>query len=377
MSSYAGVRSGKGGNSGGGAQQATPQTPFLLGSSLYTEAPFESFAVQMGAMQTSVTPVWEVTPGNFLDGITLTLTSASGVLGTTASITADGVLAVIPYIAFQNTGGGEILYPMGLQENVYAQKYLRPWEGDPQTGPQYSNSINPSITVDLSIGIRDTLAILSNLDARATYRLRLVIAPITNLVTATTGVTAPTVTVTGAIKSWAQPPAEDYMGRPIAPYPPGLGVQRKLMAQTSAALPSTGIFRMQLNLTGNEIRGLVFIFRNSSGARTDLTDNGAGVILLRIDNQTIWTMYQSQIVNRMLNFYSPFYGGRGGVNRETGVYAYPRFRGPFGGDPWLPTVEQSNLYLEFGVSDIAGGTCEIVWDQIAVGVQLPASMESI
>jgi hypothetical protein len=370
------ARQGAGSNSGGSNGQAQ-QTPFLLGSSLYTEAPFASFAAQMGANQQSVTPVWEVTPGNFLDGITLTITSASGVLGTTAALTGDGVLAVVPYIAFQNTGGGEILYPMGLLEYVYAQKYFRPWEGDPQTGPQYSNSINPSISVDLSIGIRDTLAILSNLDARATYRLRLILAPTTNLVTVTTGVTAPTVTITGAIKAWAQPPAEDYMGRPISPYPPGLGVQRKLMAQTSAALPSTGVFRFQLNLTGNEVRGLIFIFRNSSGVRTDLTDNNGGVILLRIDNQTIWTMYQSQIINRMLNFYAPFYGGRGGVARETGVYAYPRFRSPWGGDPWLATVEQTNLYLEFGVSDIAGGTVEVVWDQIAVGVQLPPSMESI
>ena len=370
----AAARQGSGGGSAGGQVQ---QTPFLLGSSLYTEAPFASYTAQLGANQISVTPPWEVTPGNFLDGITLQITSTGGVLGTTASITNDGTLAVIPYIAFQNTGGGEILYPMGLQENVYGQKYLRPWEGDPQTGPQWSNSINPACTVDLSIGVRDTLAILSNLDARATYRLRLVLAPILSLVTTTTGVTAPTVTITGAIKSWAQPPAEDYMGRPIAPFPPGLGVQRKLMAQTSAALPSTGIFRMQLNLTGNEIRGLVFIFRNSSGVRTDLTDNNAGAMLLRIDNQTIWTMLPSQLLNRMLNFYSPFYGGRGGINRETGVYVYPRFRGPFGGDPWLPTVEQTNLYLEFGVADIAGGTVEILWDQIAVGAPLAPSMESI
>ena len=371
----AGARQGAAQQGGGG--QAAQQTPFLLGSSLYTEAPFNSFTAQLGATQTAVTPPWEVTPGNFLDGITLQITSTGGVLGTTAALTNDGVLAVVPYIAFQNTGGGEILYPMGLQESVYSQKYLRPWEGDPQTGPQYSNSINPAITVDLSIGIRDTLAILSNLDARATYRLRLILAPITALVTATTGVTAPTVTITGAIKSWAQPPAEDYMGRPISPYPPGLGVQRKLMAQTSGALPSTGTFRFQLNLTGNEVRGLIFIFRDVDGVRTDLTDDGGGVLLLRQDNQTIWTMYQSQLLNRMLNFYSPFFGGRGGVNRETGVYAYPRFRGPWGGDPWMPTVEQTNLYFEFGVSDIPGGTVEVIWDQIAVGVQLPASMESI
>lgn len=367
------AQQGQGANKGGGQANGVP---FLLGSSLYTEAPFDSFTAQLGAAQIPVTPVWEVTPGNFLDGVVLTVTSTGGVLGTTAALTGDGTLDVINYISFTNTGGGEILYPMGLLEYVVAQKYLRPWAGDPTHSPNYSNSINPAITIDLSIGIRETLAILSNTDARATYRLRVTLAPITSLVTATTGVTAPTVTVTAAIKSWAQPPATDYMNRPIDPYPPGLGVSRKLMAQTEN-VPASGTARLRLDLTGNEIRGLVLISRNSSGVRTDLTDANAGPILFRLDNQVIWTMLPSQIVDRMLRFYAIYYGGQNGVNREAGVYAIPRFRSPVGGDPWLATVEQSYLSVEFGSSDIASGTLEIIYDQLAVGVVLPPSMESI
>lgn len=362
---------------GGKAGQAQPQqVPFLLGSSLYTEAPFASFTAQLGASQVPVTPVWEVTPGNFLDGITLTLTSTGGVLGSTAALTADGVLDVINYISFVNTGGGEILYPMGLLEYVMAQKYLRPWAGDPQRQSGFSNSINPSITLDLSVGIRETLAILSNTDARATYRARITLSPLLSLVTVSTGVTAPTVTVTGAIKSWAQPPAADYANRPIDPYPPGLGVSRKLMAQT-INMPASGTARPQFSLTGNEIRGIILIFRNTDGARVDLTDDNAGPLLFRLDNQVIWTMLPSQIINRMDLFYSIYYGGSGGLDRETGVYAIPRFRSPVGGDPWMPTVEQSYLSIELGSGDVAGGTMEILYDQLAVGVTLPPSMESI
>lgn len=362
---------------GGGQQGQQPQqVPFLLGSAQYIEQPFDSFTAQLGGAQIPVTPVWEVTPGNFLDGVTLSVTSTGGVLGTTAALTADGTLDVINYIAFSNTAGGEILYPMGLLEYVMAQKYLRPWAGDPTHSPQYSNSINPAVTVDLSIAIRETLAILSNTDARATYRLRITLAPITSLVTVTTGVTAPTVTVAGSIRSWAQPPAADYMNRPINPYPPGLGVQRKLMAQTEN-VPASGTARIRLDLVGNEIRGLILIFRTSAGVRHDLTDDNAGPITFRLDNQVIWTMLPSQIIDVMLNFYSVFYGGRDGVNRETGVYTIPRFRGPVGGNPWLPTVEQSYLYVEFGSSDVASGTIEVIYDQLAVGQVLPPSMESI
>lgn len=358
----------------GGGQAPAQSVPFLLGSALYTEAPFGSFTGTLGASQQAVTPVWQVTPGNFLDGITLTVTSVNGVLGTDATLTDNGVLDVLNYISFVNTGGGEILYPAGLLEYVLAQKYLTPWLGDPQQDAAYSNSINPSITVELMVGVKDTLAILSNTDARAQYRLRVALAPLTDLVTATTGVTAPDVTVTAAIRSWAQPPASDYAGRAIDPYPPGLGVSRKLMFQTEV-VPASGSARLQLSLTGNEIRGLVLICRDSSGVRTDLTDDNAGPIQFRLDNQIIWTMLPSQIINRMERFYRQFFGAS--INREVGVYAIPRFRTPNGGDPWLPTIEQSYLSVEVGSADIAAGTIEVIYDQLAVGTALTPALESV
>ncbi len=357
----------------GGGQAA--QVPFLLGSNIYTEPPFFSFTQQMDTVQHTVLPVPQVTPGNFLDGITLQISATGGVLGTTAAITADGVLAIVSSLSFVNTNGGEILYPMGLYEYALAQKYFRPWRGDPAGYSSYSNTINPNVTVELNIGVKDTLAILSNTDARRQYRFNAILAPLSSLVTASTGVTAPTVTITGWLNAWRQPPATDYAGRPINPFPPGLGVQRKLMAQT-INMPASGIARLRLTLTGDEIRGLIFICRNSSGVRTDLTDANAGVIMFRMDNGIQWTMMPSQIIARMQMFYSQYFG-RGNLNRETGVYALPRFRSPNGGDAWLPTVEQTFLEVELGSADIASGTIEVIYDQLAVGIELPASLESI
>jgi hypothetical protein len=362
------IQQGKGAGAGG-----SNAVPFLLGSALYTETPFGSFTSQLTTAQQDVTPVWQVTPGNFLDGITLTISSTGGVLPTSGSLTQNGGLGVINYISFVNTGGGEILYPMPLFEYVMAQKYLRPWAGDPQQAAAYSNSINPAVTVDLSVGVKDTLAILSNTDARAQYRLRVTLAPVTSVATGAS--TAPTVTVTAAIKSWAQPPATDYAGRPIEPYPPGLGVSRKLQTQT-LNMPASGTATLQLTLTGDEIRGLILICRSSAGTRTDLTDANAGPIQFRLDNGIVWTMLPSQIVWRMEEFYAQYFGA-GGLNREAGVYAIPRFRSPNGGDPWLPTVEQSYLNLQLGSADIAGGTIEVLYDQLAVGVVLPPSLESV
>ena len=355
-----------------GGQQTQAQVPFLLGSSEYTETPFGSFTSILGAAAVPVTPVWQVTPGNFLSGITLTITSTGGVLPTSGALTADGALAVINYLSFVNTGGGEILYPMPLFEYVMAQKWLRPWAGDPQQNAAYSNSINPALVVDLSIGVKDTLAILSNTDARAQYRLRCTLAQSSAIATGAS--TQPTVTVTAAIKAWAQPPATDYAGRSIYPYPPGLGVSRKLMSQT-LNMAASGTSTLQLTLTGDEIRGLILICRTSAGVRTDLTDANAGPIMFRLDNGIQWTMLPSQIIHRMETFYCQYFGAS--IHRETGVYALPRFRSPNGGDPWLPTVEQSYLSLQLGSADIASGTIEILYDQLAVGIVLPPSLESI
>lgn len=362
---------------GAAGAPAAPQNEvsFLQGSNIYTEAPFFSFTQQMDGSQHTVLPVPQVTPGNFLDGLTIKISSTGGVLGTTAAITADGILAILSSISFVNTNGGEILYPMGMLEYVYAQKYLRPWAGDPQGYAGYSNTINPAITFPLNIGIKDTLAILSNTDARRQYRFNAILAPISSLVTATTGVTAPTVTITGWLNAWRQPPATDYAGRPINPFPPGLGVQRKLMAET-LNMPASGTARLKLDLTGDEIRGFILICRNSAGARTDLTDANAGQMQFRMDNGVLWTAQPSQIIQWMETFYAQYFG-RGNLNRETGVYVLPRFRSPNGGNAWLPTVEQTFLQIELGSADIASGTVEVIYDQLAVGVELPPYLEAI
>lgn len=370
-----------------GSTQGGGRVPFLVGSQKYREQPFFSIATQLGASQVTLTPVPNITPGNFLSGVVIQITSTGGVLGTTAAITADGVLSLLNSISLTDTGGGEILYPMGLFESVMAQKYLRPWLGDPQKRPGYSNTINPTLTFRFGVEVRDTLACLANTDARAQYRLSIVLGPLLNLVSVSTGVTAPTVTVSGYIDAWAQPDAVDLAGRAIEPLPPGLGVSRFLMHETDTFLSGNNTFR--LTLTGNEIRGLILIFRNSAGTRIDLTDANAGALRFRLDNRVLWVMTPSQIAEEMAAFYSSYYGGgaaagatTAGYTRETGVYVIPRFRSPgvLNGEFWLQTVEQSLLQIEVSGADLgtnAPGTLEIIYDQLAVAGQIPAELEGV
>lgn len=384
MSSMAAAASGQsaGGGGGGGA------VPFLVGSQRYREQPFFNSTVTLGASQQTITPVPQITPGNFLSGVVLQISSSGGVLGTTATLTDDGTLGLLNQVSLTDTGGGEILYPMNLFAIVMCQKYLRPWLGDPTRRSDYSNSINPAITVRYGVEVRDTLAVLANTDARAQYRLNVIVGPTTNLVDVTTGVTPPDVTVKGYLDAWAQPDAVDLAGRPITPLPPGLSTSRFLMHEAGLNFTS-GDNTIRLTLTGNEIRGLVLIFRDSTGARIDLTDSGAGPLRFRLDNRSLWVMNPSQIVEEMEAFYSAWYGGGyntnatgAGFNRETGVYVIPRFRDPgnLGGEFWLQTVEQSLLQIEVQGGDLgtnSPGTVEIIYDQLAVAGALPGELEGI
>jgi hypothetical protein len=207
-------------------------------------------------------------------------------------------------------------------------------------------------------------------------------------VSVSTGVTAPTVTVKGYIDAWAQPDQVDLAGRSIAQLPPGLGVSRFLMHE--AGIPfTTGDNTIRLTLTGNEIRGLILIFRDSTGARINLTDANTGPLRFRNDQRSLWVMNPSQIVEEMQAFYCRWYGGGyttnstvPGFTRETGVYVIPRFRDPgnLGGEFWLATVEQSLLSIEFLGADLGTntpGTVEIIYDQLAVAGQLPGELEGI
>ena len=375
-------------------QQGQASVPFLIGTQRYYEAPFFTFTQALDANTHTVTPVPEVTPGNFLSGVTLQITASGGSLGTQSSLANDGALAVLSSIELADTGGGSILYPMSLFTCVMVQKYFRPWRGDPIKQSTFSNSINPAVTVELWPELRDTLACLINTDARAQYRLNITVAAQTALA-GSSGTTYPTLTVKGWVNAWAQPDAFDLADRPIDQLPPGLAVQRKVMHETITSLGS-GNNTVRFSLTGNEIRALMLIFRDTNSNRVDLTDANAGTIQFRMDNRVIWRMTPTQIVNNMEKFYAAWLGGASGTgfsgsngaftgstiaagfNREKGVYVIPRFRDPgnLHGEYWLQTIEQSYMVIEFNGGDGATSV-EIVYDQLAVSGDLDPVFEGI
>lgn len=360
------------------------EIPFMVGSNLYREAPFSTNVFQLGAASQEF--VNNVTPGGFLRGITMQVTSTGGVIGT-------GVLANdIPYSILQSCSledisGGPILYPMGGYQYALCQKYLRPWDGDPSKRANFSATINPAFTIRFFAEVKDTLAVLANTDARAQYRFRYTLAAANQAgpygLTTTAATTNPTVTVKLYIESWAQPDMNDLLGNPIQQIPDGLACSRFLMHEQPAITAANNVVRE--TLTGNELRGLIFVVRNGDANKTrvDLTDANASAIDFRLDARRLWKMTPSQIIEEMSGFYQLL--GNGTWTRETGVFVVPRYSGPPNsgdnfagqGEYWLQTVEQTLLQLEFGGGDIttSPGTFEIIYDALAIAGDLSPDLE--
>lgn len=359
--------------------QQAPMIPFLMGSNQSESTPFATIGpLQLDA--NSHEYELDVTPGGFLRGVVVQVTSdGSGNIGTGA-LAQDSPFSVISSITLEDISGEGVLKPMSAFAYMVKQKWFEPWNGDPAKRPGYSNSINPAFTLRMMCEVRDTLAVLANTDARAQYRVKLTVAPDTALATGAV-TTYPKVTIKVYPLKWAQPDAVDLNDVGIEPTPLGMNASRFYQHQMYTAFGAADN-TPRLELVGNETRCLGLIVRNSLGARVDLTDAGAGTIRFSMDDRNYWKRTASQWVEAMADFYDDF--GNGTWTRETGVYIIPRFRKPgdLEGEYWLQTVEQNDLRLEIEGGDLganAPGSIEFLYDNLAVdaGVALDPTLEGI
>jgi hypothetical protein len=363
---------------GGGAAPAV-MLPYLYGANKSESTPFETVTQLLDTASHEYEA--DVTPGGFLRGIEIKVSSVNGVLGT-ANLTADAPFSVLSSITLEDISGEGVLKPMSAFAHMVKQKWFSPWDGDPSLRAGYSRSVNPAFTLRLMVEVRDTLGVLANTDARAQYRVKFTIAALAATFDVPANLTTPpTVTVKISPLKWAQTDAVDLLGNPISPTPLGLSASRFFQHQMYTAF-GAGDNTPRLELVGNEIRALGFIVRNSLGARVDLSDAGAGTITFAMDDRTYWKRTASQWVEEMASFYQSLGDGR--WTRETGVYIVPRFRNPglLIGEYWLQTVEQNNLNLELLGGDLGAnvpGSIEILYDNLAVdaGVVLPGELEGI
>lgn len=343
--------------------------PFFYGSNLYVE----KFATDTHQLTTSAQEfTHNITPGGFLRGVRLQVRSTGGVGGTAA---ADAPFNAFSSITLENIDGAPIMYPMGGYAYYSGSWAFRPWDGDPAARFDYVKGPNPSFSLFIKPEIRHGAGVLANTDARAQYRIRYTLAAWATVITG--GTTAPTLTVSCYMESWAQPDGNDLHGNTIDPIPPGLNLATLRRHQIFTLNGAGADNQFQLTNVGNELRGAVLIVRDSNGARQDYLSDP---IRWRLDNRSLGIFAPDEVFNQMADFYE-------GLNnatfvRPTGVYVWSRFYDPgrMVGQSWLGTTNAT--YLIWETATLAGaanmpGTVEIITDEVVPVGPVPMELESI
>lgn len=375
--------------------------PFQVASNWYAAKNSQGGTTSYTIGATSAAVSGPVDAGNYLRGVRLLLRTVTAGTTGTAATTTDFPANILTNVDLTNVDGSQILFNMGGFAHAIAQKYTRPWQGDPFMYPDAANStvLSPQFTWFLQPEIRWTAGVLANTDTRSQYRFDATIDTATNMVQGGHAyATGPVVAVTPYIDCWAQPDNSDLQGHPNQPVPPGVGWQVKRRHQIFTLNGSTSDNIMQSTLMGNALRAQIFVTRTTSNnTRSDLftdpikwtLDNrNMGIFSTQVGStfaagsgileQWMYEMYSSYFPTALANStanglqastsYAPY-------ARETGVYVFPRFvrEGDLFGQGWLFTSNATNEKFETSTSTnySTSATAELISDEVYAAVSNP------
>lgn len=388
----------QGSSSGGSGGMGS--NPFQIATNLYAEKNLQGAQTNLLLSANPVNGGGSVNAGQYLRALRLMYrTTTAGATGT--SLLLDGPFSVFTQLDLTNVDGSEILYNMGGYAYYVGEKYFRPWLTDPAHRYDFtipSATSGGSFTLSLQPEIRFTAACLANTDTRSQYRFDYALSG------AGLGsyATYPTVALIPYMDAWAQPDAMDLQGTPNQPVPPGVNLQLKRRHQVFT-LNANGSDNVLLStLTGNAIRGMVMVTRNSSNVRVDgFTDP----FYWQLDNRSLGRLNPDiirQWTEEQYNTYNLFgasvqapgaagafsnnnasdgiaatglYAGAGAV--DLGCYAFPRFMNPgdLYGQGWLYTANSTKLTFESSTQNSAA-TAELIADEVyPVGAVDPALVD--
>jgi hypothetical protein len=311
-----------------------------------------------------------ITPGGFLRGITLSVTTTTPGAGLVGL--PDAPWCLFQALSIESIDGTPLKYPLGGYAEYLISRFTRPWDQDPGSDPAFVSSATAvSFRLRLWLESRVSLGCVPNTDARAQYRLRLTVSPTTNIWSAST--TVPVLNINGYFESYAQPDRANAQGVPNVQVPDGLAFQR---FTSHEIFPSSGGNQtFKSNRVGNLIRTALLVNRQSGsggggglGVRTDLT---ADPIRWRKDNAQILVEYRDRRDYEMFRWNYAQLGGAV-ASRPAGVYLYPRWHniGDRDGQSWLSTTEATYLQWELN-GTTAGGTVEVITEDLAPTTPMP------
>lgn len=353
----------------GSAAPAAPSggatVPFVIASNVYVEK-FDTTTQALGAAAVPITR--NVIPNGYMSAVRLELRSSGLTAGT---LNADGPFRVWDSLEMDNIDGANIQYPMSGYSHYLANRFYKPWLGDPAARFDYAHSINPAGSMLLQPEILSTAGVLANTDARSQYKVAYTLAPIASVVTTPTGTL--TVVIALYLETWAQPDAKDLHGNPQELVPPGLNLQTLRRHQVLTLNGAGAANTLQVANTGNELRGVLMCVRTAAGVRQDALSDP---IRLRLDTRAMGVFSPDELFNLMGDRNSQLHDGV--TNRPTGVYFWQRFRRGGQGESWLPTTNATYLIFETTTAAAGvAGTVEVITDEVIPVGPVPVELDSI
>lgn len=197
--------------------------------------------------------------------------------GTTTSVgSKDYPFNIISYLRVKQPNGQTMYSVSNGHHGAMIQKYglVRPTtSSDPREDPEFiasagtAPSVQFGIRIPFELDLRDALGALPNKDAAAPFTIELGLNS-TSTIFSTAPVTAPTIKITPILEAYDQPP-ETLDGKPVETTPPNMNTLQRWTEQSVTMV--SGAFDVRVRKLGNYVRELVFLSKDTNGARIATT----------------------------------------------------------------------------------------------------------
>lgn len=270
---------------GGNARPRETAVSFVRGSGRgrYT------FEVQSGLTLQStaqdVGPI-DIKAYDYMRSLLLLVQCSAAGSGTATSVyAADGPFNALSYVRVKQPNGQTMYSVSSGFHAAMVHKYgLYRQNNDPYASANYVATAGTAptftflIRVPFELDLRDALGALPNKDAAAPFTLELGLNPLSTVFATSPG-TSPTIKITPILEAYDQPP-ETLDGKPVDTTPPNMNTLQRWTEQTITMV--SGQYDARVRKLGNYVRELIFLSKNSSGARID-TNGWADPVQIVLD----------------------------------------------------------------------------------------------
>jgi hypothetical protein len=253
-------------------KQVVAARPFVTGSRTLESEVYTETATQTTGTVT-LRP-YEFQVDGYLSGALIQVEAVTAGNSAATAFEDDGPFSALHSVIVEDIGGKQIMGPLngfklyvlnrfgGFVHNADAKanSTYTVTTGSGATGGSYRFVLR----VPIQVRRRDAMGSLPNRNASATFKLKITLAPITD-VYSTNPTAAPTITVQIQQHGWATSDQRDYKGNSVSPTPNGVG--SLLYTDVETIQLSAGAFNQRMSTFGGLLRLLAFELRDSNGDR--------------------------------------------------------------------------------------------------------------